>query len=433
VNIYLDMVGCRLNQAEIEQMARQFRAQGHAIVSEAGRADLAVINTCAVTGEAAADSRQKIRHAAREGAGDVAVTGCWSSLVPAQALSLPGVKHVVPNERKDSLVAELLGLPVGEFDREPILRAPLPGLRQRTRGFVKVQDGCDNACTFCITTLARGTGRSRPAAEVVAEIRATLQGGVQEIVLTGVHLGSWGADGPAELDRAPQLHLRDLVKATLDGTDVPRLRLSSLEPWDLDAGFFSLWQDARLMPHLHLPLQSGSAATLRRMRRKTSPASFRALAAAARAAIPDVALTTDVIAGFPGETDAEFEETLAFIREIGFTGGHVFSYSARPGTAAARMRGQVPHELRRQRSRALREVFAEMGRAYRQQFVGRTLPVLWEASAVRSEQGWQIEGLTGNYLRVTASAPELRWNHLDEVKLLEVTEDGMRGELLGAQ
>ncbi len=422
MKIYLDMVGCRLNQAEIEQMARHFRAEGHAIVSEPGQADLAVVNTCAVTGQAAADSRQKLRHAARAGAGEVVATGCWSSLAPDQALALPGVGRVVPNERKDFLVADLLGLPEGHFEQEPILRVPLPGLRQRTRAFIKVQDGCDNACTFCITTVARGPGRSRPAAEVLADVRLALEGGVQEIVLTGVHLGSWGQD--------IGLHLRRLVKTILDETAVPRLRLSSLEPWDLDEDFFSLWQDRRLMPHLHLPLQSGSAATLKRMLRRTSPASFRELVAAARRAIPEAAITTDVIAGFPGETEAEFQETLEFVREIGFAGGHIFAYSARPGTAAARIREQVPQATRRERSRVLREAFADMGKSYRAKFIGRTLPVLWEASAVRNELGWQVEGLTGNYLRVAAQAPELRWNHVDEVKLVEVTEEGMRGELV---
>jgi len=422
MNIYLDMVGCRLNQAEIEQMARQFRAEGHTIVAGPAQADLVVVNTCAVTSEAAADSRQKIRHAARAGAGEVVATGCWASLVPAQALALPGVKRVVSNEHKDWLVPEVLGLPKEHFDSEPIIRQPIPGLRQRTRAFIKVQDGCDNHCTFCVTTLARGAGRSRPAPDVLADIHAALEGGAQEIVLTGVHLGSWGQD--------LGLRLRRLVEDILRETDVPRLRLSSLEPWDLDADFFSLWADPRLLPHLHLPLQSGSAATLKRMLRKTSPASFRELVAAARAAIPGLALTTDVIAGFPGETEEEFAETQDFIREIGFSGGHVFSYSARPGTAAARMKEQVPSALRHERSRVLRGLFDELGSAYRKDFTGVVLPVLWEASAVRDERGWQMEGLTGNYIRVQAHAPAPRWNRVDEVRLLEVTGEGMRGELV---
>jgi threonylcarbamoyladenosine tRNA methylthiotransferase MtaB len=445
MNIYLDMIGCRLNQAEIEQMARQFRAQGHTIVGAAGEADLVVINTCSVTSEAASDSRQKIRRAARDGAGEIIVTGCWSTLQPQAAAEMPQVLKVVPNDRKDSLVSDLLddrpfdpstGFRHGEqktnrqpidsrqaFNLEPLNRVPLPGLRQRTRAFIKVQDGCDNACTFCITTLARGDSRSRPAAEVISDIQAALHGGAQEIVLTGVHLGSWGHDLSAK-------HLSYLIQQILDETDVPRLRLSSLEPWDLDGDFFSLWSDSRLCPHLHLPLQSGSAATLKRMLRKTSPESFRELVDWARKTIPGVAITTDVIAGFPGETDSEFAETLAFVREIDFSGGHVFTYSARPGTPAARMKEQVPHEVRKQRNHILHAAFDEMSAAYRQRFIGQTLPVLWEASAERNEHGWKIEGLTGNYIRVTASAPEPRWNRVDKVKLSALTAEGISGEIV---
>jgi threonylcarbamoyladenosine tRNA methylthiotransferase MtaB len=422
MNIYLDMIGCRLNQAEIEQMARQFRAEGHTIVGAAGDADLVVINTCSVTSEAAADSRQKIRRAARDGAGEIVVTGCWSTLQPQAAAELPHVLKVVPNNRKDSLVPDLLDHPI--FNLEPLDRIPLPGLRQRTRAFIKVQDGCDNACTFCITTIARGESRSRPAAEVIEDVRAALHGGAQEIVLTGVHLGSWGQD------LSNEKHLRHLIAQILNETDVPRLRLSSLEPWDLNEEFFSLWSDHRLCPHLHLPLQSGSAATLKRMLRKTSPESFRPLVDSARRLIPGVAITTDVIAGFPGETDAEFAETLAFVKEIDFAGGHVFTYSARPGTPAARIKEQVPHEVRKQRSHILHEAFAEMSATYREHFIGQTMPVLWEATAVRNELGWQIEGLTGNYIRVTATAPEPRWNHVDNVKLMGLTADGLSGEII---
>lgn len=421
MKVFLDMVGCRLNQAEIEQMARQFRAQGHEIIASAEGADMVIINTCAVTSEAAADSRQKIRQAARAGAGEVIPTGCWSSLAPAEALALPGVKRVVTNERKDFLVADALGLPEEEFDREPLARQVLPGLRQRTRAFIKVQDGCNNRCTFCITTVARGDSRSRPTAEVIADIQSALAGGAQEIVLTGVHLGAWGQD--------MGLHLRDLVRQILTDTDTPRLRLSSLEPWDLDADFFALWADARLMPHLHLPLQSGSAATLRRMLRKTTPDSFRALTSAARQAIPNVAITTDIIAGFPGETDDEFAETLDFVREIEFAGGHVFTYSARPGTPAARMKNHVPHEIRKRRNAVLRGLLTEMGERYRQRFIGQTLPVLWESASERTENGWRMEGLTSNYIRVTAFAPEPRWNQVDTVRLTSLNAEGMDGEI----
>ncbi len=428
MKVYLDMVGCRLNQAEIEQMARQFRAEGHVIVPEASSADLVVINTCAVTGEAAADSRQKIRRAARSGAGEIVVTGCWSTLQPQVAAELPNVLKVIPNDAKDRLVSDVLGLTetpspsAHAFDLEPLARQPLPGLRQRTRAFIKVQDGCDNHCTFCITTVARGESRSRPAADVVSDIRAALAGGAQEIVLTGVHLGSWGQDFGT--------HLRELLKIILNESGVARLRLSSLEPWDLDLDFFQLWQDPRLLPHLHLPLQSGSASVLKRMLRKTTPQSFRELVAAARAVIPHVAITTDVIAGFPGETDEEFAETLAFVREINFAGGHVFTYSARPGTPAARMKNHIPNERRKERNAILREVFAELGENYRRRFIGERVRVLWEASSSLNEQGWILEGLTGNYIRVSAVSPEMRWNMLDDVRLTGLSADGMSGEIV---
>jgi threonylcarbamoyladenosine tRNA methylthiotransferase MtaB len=424
MKIFLDTIGCRLNQAEIEILARQFRLAGHEIVPSAAEAELVVVNTCTVTSEAAADSRSKIRQARRLGVERIVATGCWATLEPGQAAGLPGVERIVPNQEKDSLAADLLGLPQEFFDLEPLARQPLPGLHRRTRAFLKVQDGCDNACTFCVTTVARGAGRSRPPDQVLAEVRAALEGGVQEVVLTGVHLGSWGQDLPGTL------RLRDLVQALLTQTDLPRLRLSSLEPWDLDAGFFRLWQDPRLCPHLHLPLQSGSAAVLRRMLRKTTPAEFARLSADARSAIPDLAITTDIIVGFPGETEAEFAETLAFVEELNFAGGHVFTYSARPGTPAARMKGQVRGDLSRRRSAELRSLLGGSAEAYRRKFVGRTMDVLWESTDQLSDAGWRMEGLTGNYLRVRASAARPRWNRIDPVLLTGEAGDELEGRLM---
>jgi threonylcarbamoyladenosine tRNA methylthiotransferase MtaB len=422
MKVYLDTIGCRLNQSEIESMARQFRSAGHEIVGTANEADLAVVNTCTVTSRAAADSRGALRRVARAGVEEIVATGCWATLQPEKAASLPNVLHVVNNSHKESLVADLLDLPQEAFDLEPIAREPLPGLRQRTRAFIKVQDGCDNRCTFCVTTIARGESRSRHLADVIADIQSALDGGAQEVVLTGVHLGSWGQD--------LGFYLRNLVRAILDHTDTPRLRLSSLEPWDLDADFFQLWEDGRLCQHLHLPLQSGCASTLRRMARKTTPASFRELVAAARQVMPEAAITTDVIAGFPGETDEEFAESLAFIREMDFAGGHAFTYSARPGTGAARLGGQVRHEARKERNALLRGVFEEGAKAYRQRFVGREMSVLWESVTQLDGRGWQMEGLTGNYLRVTALAPQPRWNLIDRVRLIRQPDGGLSGEIL---
>jgi threonylcarbamoyladenosine tRNA methylthiotransferase MtaB len=419
MKIYLDTIGCRLNQSEIETMARGFRAAGHEIVEAAETADLAIVNTCAVTNEAAADSRSKIRQIARAGVNEIVATGCWATLQPRQAMDLPNVLRIIPNDRKDHLVPDLLKLGPETFDQEPIAREPLPGLHRRTRAFIKVQDGCDNHCTFCVTTIARGEGRSRPVADVILDIQSALRGGTKEIVLTGVHLGSWGQ----EYDR----HLRDLIQTLLRDTDAPRLRLSSLEPWDLDTDFFLLWKEHRLMPHLHLPLQSGCEATLRRMARKTTPQTFRALVAAARQAIPDVAITTDIIAGFPGETEEEFAESLAFVQAMDFAGGHVFTYSPRPGTGAAKMKGQVRPELRKERNHILHEALEASAKSYRQNFLGRTLPVLWESTSEMGEWGWRMEGLTGNYLRVNAFAASPRWNEIDRVKIDQDDGDRMQG------
>jgi threonylcarbamoyladenosine tRNA methylthiotransferase MtaB len=419
MKIYLDTIGCRLNQSEIESMARGFRAAGHEIVTSADGADMAVVNTCAVTNDAAADSRGKIRQIARAGVSEIVATGCWATLQPGQARELPNVLRVVTNDRKDHLVAEVLDLPQESFELEPIARQPLPGLHHRTRAFIKVQDGCDNHCTFCVTTIARGEGRSRPVPDVILDIQSALAGGTKEIVLTGVHLGSWGYDF--------NLHLRDLIQLILRETDVPRLRLSSLEPWDLDADFFSLWEDHRLMHHLHLPLQSGCESTLRRMARKTTPQSFRELVVAARESIPDVAITTDVIAGFPGETDDEFAESLEFVREMDFAGGHIFTYSPRPGTGAVKMKGQIKSEIRKRRNHILHEALEESAKAYRQKFIGREMSVLWESTSEVGEWGWQMEGLTENYLRVSAFAPSPRWNEIDQVKITSCDGDSIKG------
>ena len=422
MKVFLDTLGCRLNQSEIESMARQFRAAGHEIVASADSADMAVMNTCAVTSDAASDSRRKIRQMASAGAKEIIATGCWSTLQPNDAANLPNVFKVIPNNRKDNLVTEILNdhpssfLPhPSSFDLEPLNRVPLPGLHRRTRAFIKVQDGCDNHCTFCITTVARGVGRSRPLSDVINDIQFALDGGAKEIVLTGVHLGSWGQDFGK--------YLRDLVKAILRETDVPRLRLSSLEPWDLDADFFSLWENPRLCRHLHLPLQSGCAATLKRMARKTTPASFRDLVEAARSIMPEAAITTDLIAGFPGETESEFAESLDFVREMNFAGGHPFPFSPRPGTAAMRLGGQVRPEVRKERSAKLREALEESAKSYRQRFIGQTMSVLWESSTQLSDAGWEMEGWSENYLRIKTVAPRPLWNEISNVKLVAAEQD----------
>lgn len=419
MKVLLDSVGCRLNQAEIETIAGQFRAAGHEIVAAGELADLAVVNTCAVTAKAAADSRSAIRRISRRGEARIIATGCWVTLQPAVAAGLTHVDHVIENRRKDQLVASVLDQPLQDFDLDPMARQRISGPRGRTRAFIKVQDGCNNHCTFCITAIARGPARSRPVSTVLLDIGAALGGGAKEVVLTGVHLGAWGQDFGSRLEV--------LVRAILQNTDVPRLRLSSLEPRDLTDEFFALWENSRLCRHLHLPLQSGCARTLRRMARKATPDSFRRLVEEARQAVPEIAITTDVIAGFPGETEAEFRESLAFVKAMVFAGGHAFPYSARPGTPACRLPNPVPPEIGHERNLLYRRLFEEQATAYRRRFTGLAEEVLWESASPIRGDVFRLEGLTGNYLRVTARWPQPRWNRIDLVDLAEVSAHGLSG------
>ncbi|NLX09778.1 MAG: tRNA (N(6)-L-threonylcarbamoyladenosine(37)-C(2))-methylthiotransferase MtaB [Chloroflexi bacterium] len=419
MRVYLETTGCRLNQSEIETLAQQFRQAGHAVVQTVDEADLCVVNTCAVTREATRSSRNLIRRLNRSNPdAQIVATGCYTHLSPQQVGALPGVTHTISNLDKDRLVPIVLqtDVPADVFDREPLDREVGAGALGRTRAFVKVQDGCNNRCTFCVTTIARGPGRSRALDEIVREVQALAAAGYQEAVLTGVHLGSYGHD------RGERDGLTQLVRALLADSDLPRLRLSSLEPWDIAPEFFALWQNPRLCPHLHLPLQSGCNATLKRMARRTNQAAFRALVEAARSQIPDLALSTDVIAGFPGETDEEFETSLAFVREMDFMKLHVFRYSSRAGTAAARMPDHVPDAVKKARSARLLALSDEGAQRFAERFVGRELDVLWEQITGVSEAGFHNSGLTGNYLRVRLDAPQALTNLITPVQIIAAGE-----------
>jgi threonylcarbamoyladenosine tRNA methylthiotransferase MtaB len=423
MKVYLHSIGCRLNQSEIETMARQLLAAGHELVPAPEQADKVVVNTCAVTREAARDARNITRRIHRNNPGaEILLTGCYATVAPQELARVEGAGRLVSNPDKARLVqlidpAASLELP--GFDREPLLRDFLAGAMSNTRAFVKVQDGCDNRCTFCITTVARGPAQSRRLGDIVREIQALAAAGYQEAVLTGVHLGSYGHD----------LHnphgLRDLVAAILQHTDIARLRLSSLEPWDIDGDFFALWQNPRLLPHLHLPLQSGSDRILRLMARRTRRDSFRALAADARAQIPDLNLSTDLIAGFPGETEADFQETLAFVEEIAFARLHAFPYSARPGTAAATMNGQVPKAARKERTRALIALGERLSLAFHSNYEGKTARVLWEMPVGANGQGLRWQGYTDNFIRATACGPAGLFNQVTTVRLHDAGPEGM--------
>ena len=335
MKIFLDSIGCRLNQSEIEKISLQFRAEGHEIVSDPSIADIVVVNTCAVTSAASSDSRSKIRNAAFSGSAKIVATGCYASIDASAVASLPSVNWVVPNSEKDSLVSKILGMdkkiPLSHFPRKT-----LPGIHKRTRAFIKVQDGCDNFCTFCITRIARGKSHSISEAEIFEDIHSALEGGAKEIVLTGVNLGSWGKD--FEFKKS----LSNLITEIVEKYSPPRIRLSSLESWHIDDELIESMALPGFCSHLHLPLQSGSDETLRRMGRRTSVKDYSSTLDKLRNHFPGIAITTDIMVGFPDENNKEFKDSFNFVREMEFSGGHVFSFSPRPGTSAEKLAGSIP-------------------------------------------------------------------------------------------
>jgi threonylcarbamoyladenosine tRNA methylthiotransferase MtaB len=411
MKVFFDVIGCRLNQSEVEGFANIFRALGHEIVPDPSEADLAIVNTCAVTVKAAADSRKKLRRAARKGATKVIATGCWATLYPQKAYELDGVTDVVTNEEKENLVSKILGLSPEIISKLDLVRKPLPGDRGRTRAFIKVQEGCDNHCTYCLTRIARGRSHSRPISEISRDIQAALAGGAKEIVLTGVQLGGWGHDFNNSGG------MEELLESVLSISGYHRLRLSSIEPWDFSPDLLKFWSDDRLCRHLHIPLQSGNDRILRAMGRPMTTSGYQNLIDSIRNEIPEIAITTDVIAGFPGETQEDFKITERFLRRIGFAGGHVFTYSPRPGTAAYKMKERVPMSVAKERNANLRDVFNDSGHTYRSNFIERNLMVLWESSHKNGDETWDLSGLTDNYIRVYATAPDDLWNRVSKVHI----------------
>ena len=424
MKVFLTSLGCRLNQSEIETMARRFTAAGHVVVGGPAQADVCVLNTCAVTAEAERKSRHRVQALARANPEMyIAVVGCYATLTPEHCAALPGVAWVVPNVDKGRVV-ETVGKGEANRVKDADISASfldLPRPYRRTRAFVKVQDGCDNHCTYCIVRLLRGPSRSRSLADVVAEMQALVDEGCQEAVLTGVNLGAYGRDlGHPD-------GLRALVEALLADTDLPRLRLSSLEPWDVDEGFLGLWRDARLCRQLHLPLQAGCDETLRRMGRRTTTAAFARLVEVARAATPDMAVTTDVIVGFPGEDEAAFRASYEFVEAMEFARLHVFTYSERPGTSAVRLPSRVGREEAHERARVMRELGDGQARRFRRRFVGQKMAVLWERR--RRDGLWA--GLTDNYIQVVTSAESNLHNQRVATRLIAERDGCLVGEVIG--
>ena len=395
MRVQLTTLGCRLNEAELETWARQFQEAGYQLAEPGDEVDLLVLNTCAVTQEAVRKSRNLTRRLkSRHPEARVVLSGCHATLAPEEAKAL-GVDLVIGNPDKHRLVE----LTQARHPPHPLNPLPPSAAAEsvlfrlgRHRAFVKVQDGCRYRCSFCIVTKARGDERSRPLAEIVEEVRHHGAQGLQEVVLTGVHLGGYGEDLGT--------HLTQLIETLLKESKIPRIRLGSLEPWDLPDGFIDLFAEPRLMPHLHLPLQSGSDTILRRMARRTRRHDFLGLVDRLRTRIPDINLTTDILVGFPGEGADEWQETLSLIETVGFGNLHIFPFSPRPGTPAASLPNRVPEAVKAARCEVLKHEAQRLLDLSRRRWIGTRRPVLFEGGAQREDGQYWISGYTPEYQKV---------------------------------
>ncbi len=425
MNIHLKALGCRLNEAELESWALEFQQAGHILVNDVQDADLTVLNTCAVTTEAVKKSRKLINRVRRENpTGKLVVSGCMVSTGEAGTGVELGIDMLVDNSEKDKLVQR-----VNRRWQIPIMPegATLPNesalfARNRQRAFIKIQDGCRYRCSYCIVTIARGVEKSRSIDTILAEINNLERQGVNEIVLTGVHVGGYGSDTNTDL--------HTLVTSILENTSIPRIRFASVEPWDLGENFFSLFENKRLMPHMHLPIQSGSDTVLKRMSRRCHTTEFSALLTHAKNAVHGFNVTTDIIVGFPGETNEEWQETLQFVSDIGFGHVHVFSYSAREGTKAANMADQIGADIKTQRSRELIELTGAQRKDFLRAQIDNEAQVLWEST--RDNNGQLVAyGYTENYARVAtrvADADSVR----NTIKTCNIGELDANGQHLWA-
>ena len=407
-------LGCKVNQAESDGYAQRFSDAGFRLVPADAPADVCIVNSCTVTNVGDQKSRQLIQRLRRANPDALlAVTGCYAAVAPAQVERLTGADLVAGVAQKD----ELLEL-VSERLVERGQRLPAPAnvedlvrATPRTRLNVKVQDGCNDFCTYCIVPFSRGRARSIPLESIVGQVDRAVREGYQEVVLTGVNMTTWGHDSGSSFGH--------LLEAVLEATAIRRVRLSSIEPFKFDTAWLPLWTSGRLCRHLHLPLQSGCDATLRRMRRRYDTAAFARLVQTAREAVPGIAIWTDVIAGFPGETDEEFEDSYLYIKRLYLAGIHVFRYSPRAGTKAASMDGQVPERIRKQRSERLLRLSEAGKRRFATGLVGTVQEVLFE------EPG---SGLSDSYVRVQADGGQP--NTFGRVRISGPAEDGVRGDIV---
>jgi len=418
--VFVQSFGCRASQADGAAIEASLTDQGYMPVRDAASADLIVLNTCTVTHGADVDARRLIRGTHRDyPTSDILVTGCYAQRAPAEIAALDGVRWVVGNSHKTS-IAEIVCSPeyhgqivIGDISAQrQFLAAPVRDIRDdRTRPNLKVQDGCSNRCSFCIIPSVRGRSRSAPLASVLEQV-SRLATRYCEVVLSGINLGRWGRDLPNGM------RFVDLLRALLRETPVRRLRISSVEPMDWSQNLVELVaSEPRIARHVHLPLQSGSDAVLKRMFRKYRTRHYASRLALAHSLMPNAALGADVMTGFPGETDAEFAETRDFLERNPFTYLHVFTYSERPGTLAAELGTPVAVAVRHERTQILRDLSDRKNRAFRRRMLGQTL------SAVTLEQRGMA--LTSNFLKVEMTAPR-EPNQIVDLPVAALTPTGLR-------
>lgn len=396
-------LGCKVNQADTASMENLFLRCGHQLVSFDGEADVYIINTCVVTNTGQRKSRQTIHRAIRKNPNAlIVVTGCYPQTAAEEVKAIAGVDMIIGNQDRAQIVQlveeRLAHRQTDTLDAVHKLTASTAfeemaagDITDKTRAFLKIQEGCNQFCTYCIIPYARGPLRSRSLESIRTETQRLISAGFKEIVLIGIHLGCYGKENPD----GPTLY--DAVKTVLDVPGVQRLRLGSLESVEVEPRLLTLMQeDARFCRHLHLPLQSGCDKTLQAMHRPYTTAKFKTLLADIKTRVPDIAITTDVIVGFPGETEADFETTCKFAESCGFSKMHIFPFSARKGTPAEKFAGAVTEAVKKERADILGRIDETMHKAFLQAMVGQTAEVLFEQPAGED----YFEGLTGNYQRV---------------------------------
>ncbi len=428
-------LGCKSNYYDSEAIAELFKKEGYEIVDFDDLADVYVINTCTVTSLGDRKSRQVIRKARKTNPDAVVVvTGCYAQVSPQEVAQLPEVNLVIGTGNRQKIVELVKALEKGQ---KPVVsvgdimrQKEFEGLgveeyQGRTRAFVKIQDGCSQFCSYCIIPFARGPARSRPPEEIVKEVKGLAARGFKEVVLTGIHIASYGKD-------LGGLSLMDVVKALHELEGVLRIRLGSLDPRVITPEFVKTARELpKLCPHYHVSLQSGSDEVLKRMNRKYTAGEYRDAAAMLRESIADVAITTDVMVGFPGETDDLFDETYRFLDELSLSRMHVFKYSPRKGTAAARFKDQVPPEKKEERSNRLIALAREKSLLFNRGFVGRVMPVLYEQEL--DNRPGVFEGTTSNYIRVIAEGNNMIRGNLLDTEIIEAGEDFATGRIRGVR